>query len=102
MSLDNAPVTVHILDKEYRIVCSAQERQGLLESARMLDQRMREVRQHGRVIGSDRIAVMAALNLIYDMMKESDNREQFNHRLKLLQERVNYALKHNNETDTEH
>ncbi|MBB1125057.1 cell division protein ZapA [Thiospirillum jenense] len=92
MSHDTAPVSVHIMDKEYRINCSPEERRGLLESARLLDQRMREVRQTGRALGSDRIAVMAALNVIYEMMQERDQQALATTRLKLLQERISGAV----------
>jgi len=92
MSQDLTPVTVHILDKEYRIACTAEERQGLLDSARLIDQRMREVRQNGRVIGADRIAVMAALNIIYELTRECERQALAAHRLKLLQDRVTNAL----------
>jgi cell division protein ZapA len=60
---NNNPVTVHILDKEYRILCQDGEQDDLLASARYLDMKMREIRATGKVIGSDRIAVMAALNI---------------------------------------
>ena len=86
------PVTVQILDKEYRIACVPREQQGLMECARMLDQRMREVRQNGRVLGADRIAVMAALNLLYDMMQQRDRRGVDAERLASLQERVSAAV----------
>jgi hypothetical protein len=62
---ETMPVTVQILDKDYRIACEPGTQHGLIDCARALDQRMREVRQNGRVIGADRIAVMAALNLIW-------------------------------------
>lgn len=93
MSQDtSAPVTVQILDKDYRVSCGPDERQGLLESARILDERMRQVRQNGRVLGADRIAVMAALNLIYELMQERDQQAQTASRLKGLQERVSHAV----------
>ena len=93
MSQDTpAPVTVQILDKDYRVSCGPDERQGLLESARILDERMRQVRQNGRVLGADRIAVMAALNLIYELMQERDEQAQTASRLKGLQERVSNAV----------
>ncbi|MBK1648640.1 cell division protein ZapA [Rhabdochromatium marinum] len=89
MSQDPAtPVTVQILDKEYRISCVPQERPGLLESARILDERMREVRQSGRVLGADRVAVMAALNLIYELIQERDRQALTASRLQSLQERL--------------
>nr|WP_207188087.1 cell division protein ZapA [Thiorhodovibrio winogradskyi] len=80
------------MDKEYRIACAPEERQGLLESARVLDERMRKVRQNGRVLGADRIAVMAALNLIYELMQERDEQAMTASRLKSLQERVSHAV----------
>jgi cell division protein ZapA len=92
MNQDSMPVTVQILDKEYRIACVPDEQHGLMECARMLDQRMREVRQNGRVIGADRIAVMASLNLLYDMMQQRDRRGVDVERLAKLQERVSAAV----------
>jgi cell division protein ZapA (FtsZ GTPase activity inhibitor) len=69
MSQEPIAVSVRILDKEYRVSCGPDEEEGLRESARMLDQRMREIRQTGRVIGVDRIAVMAALNIAYELIQ---------------------------------
>jgi cell division protein ZapA len=89
---NSMPVTLQILDKEYRIACVPNEQHGLMECARMLDQRMREVRQNGRVIGADRIAVMAALNLLYDMMQQRDRRGVDTERLAAVQERVSAAV----------
>ena len=62
-------VQVRILDKEYQVQCPADEKTGLLQSAQMLDERMREARKSGNVIGLERIAVMVALNLSYDLLK---------------------------------
>ena len=61
-------VTVHILDKEYCIACPADERANLESAARYLDGKMREIRSGGKVIGADRIAVMAALNITHDLL----------------------------------
>jgi cell division protein ZapA len=88
VSDDSIPVTVQILDKDYRIACAPGEEQGLMECARMLDKRMREVRQNGRVIGADRIAVMAALNVIYDLMQRGTLGRADRERLARLQERI--------------
>ena len=61
-------VTVHILDKEYCIACPADERSNLESAARYLDGKMREIRSSGMVVGADRIAVMAALNITHDLL----------------------------------
>jgi cell division protein ZapA len=66
---EQIPVTVRILDKEYRVACGPLEQEGLLESARLVDRRMREMRQSGRIIGADRIAVMAALNIAHELIQ---------------------------------
>ncbi len=66
-------VTVKILDKEYQVSCSAEEKGDLLEAAHELDHRMREVRQSGSVIGTERISVMVALNLAHDLLKAKQN-----------------------------
>lgn len=64
------PLTVilHILDKEYRISCPPEERNNLELAARHLDTKMRDIRNSGKVIGVDRIAVMAALNISHEML----------------------------------
>ncbi|BFM09474.1 cell division protein ZapA [Halioxenophilus aromaticivorans] len=61
-------VTVMILGKEYQVSCPADEQGELLQAARQLDERMRTIRQSGSVIGLERIAVMAALNLSHDLL----------------------------------
>ena len=89
-------LTIKILDKEYRIACDFHEQDDLKASARLLDGRMREIRQTGRVIGTDRIAVMAALNIAYDLIQVQRARSgpegDLTRRLQQLQDRVNHAL----------
>jgi len=105
MSQEPIAVTVRILDKEYRVSCGPEEQTGLRESARMLDQRMREIRQTGRVIGTDRIAVMAALNIAYELIKIQENQEQgqqdLGRRLADLQERLGDALATQHQLDAQ-
>ena len=72
---ENVSVTVEILDKEYMISCPADEKEALLESARELNQRMREVRDGGKVIGAERMAVMTALNVIHEHLKNKSSHQ---------------------------
>ena len=74
MSSSNS-VTVHILDKEYSIICPPEERGNLISAARYLDGKMREIRSGGKVIGADRIAVMAALNITHDLLNRPESPE---------------------------
>jgi cell division protein ZapA len=89
---NTTPVTVQILDKEYRIACPEDERDSLLSSANYLNQKMKEVRDTGRVIGVDRIAVMTALNIAHESLQNKTLKESFsqtiNQRLQLLQRRL--------------
>ena len=62
-------VTVHILDKDYQVACSVDERENLLKAAKELDNRMRDIRANTSVIGIERIAVIAALNLADELLK---------------------------------
>ena len=75
---DVARVSVRILDKEYLVACPFEERSALLDAAQHLDSRMREVRDSGKVVGLDRIAVIAALNLAAEVnafRRELDGRD---------------------------
>ncbi|WP_346837790.1 cell division protein ZapA [Microbulbifer sp. SAOS-129_SWC] len=62
-------VTVSILDKEYRVACAEDERTELQASARLLNERMSLIRSSGSVIGLERIAVMAALNIAHELIQ---------------------------------
>jgi len=96
MSEEPVAVSVRILDKEYRISCAPDEEAGLREAARLLDQRMREIRQTGRSLGADRTAVMAALNIAYELAKTQNNKtpeeQNLDRRLGDLQKRLGDTL----------
>lgn len=89
-------VDVHILDKEYRVMSPPEERDALIASARRLDTQMREIRDHGRVIGTERIAVIAALNIVHELMqRETSERaldQNVGNRLRLLTQRIDELL----------
>ena len=64
-----ARVSVRILEKEYQFSCAIDERAALLDSAEFLNGEMRKIRDSGKVVGLDRIAVMAALNMANELLK---------------------------------
>jgi cell division protein ZapA len=68
-------VRVSILDNEYQVACPIEQKGELLRSAHYLDQQMRSIRKSGKVIGLDRIAVMAALNISHELLKTSERAE---------------------------
>ena len=68
-------VVVHILGKDYQIACNVDEREHLLKAAAELDHRMRDIRTNSSVIGIDRIAVIAALNLAGELLNLQGQRK---------------------------
>jgi cell division protein ZapA len=60
---------VSVLGREYKVACREHERAELVEAVRFLDQRMREIRDAGKVSGVERIAVMAALNIAHELLR---------------------------------
>ena len=91
-----AHVTIKILEKEYQVACPAEERSALLASAELLNQKMREIRDSGKVVGLDRIAVMAALNMANEMIStqtvDEELRSVVGLRIKSMRERLDSAL----------
>lgn len=91
-----ARVSVRILEKEYQFACAVEERAALLDAAEHLNTEMRRIRDTGRVVGLDRIAVMAALNMANELLKtrkaETHVDGDLTGRLRGLRERVESAL----------
>ena len=71
-------VSVHILDREYTVGVSPDERSGLMAAAKLLDSRMREVRGSNRMAAVDRVAVLAALNLAHELQQLRDEQHARN------------------------
>jgi len=96
MSENQARVSVRILEKEYHITCPFEERSDLLDSAEFLNSKMREIRDSGKVVGLDRIAVIAALNMANELIRfrnrDSNLETDVGGRLRILRERVESAL----------
>lgn len=66
------PVNVRILDKDYLVACPKGEEAALLASAQRVDKEMRKIRDSGKVLGSERIAVMVALNLAHELLNQKN------------------------------
>ncbi|MEM7053256.1 MAG: cell division protein ZapA [Pseudomonadota bacterium] len=90
------PVSVRIMDREYRVMCTPEERRGLMEAALYLDSQMREIRESGKLTSMEKIAVMCALNLSDELLKSRqeglDRREQVDQRVIDLAQRLESAL----------
>jgi len=97
MSKENPQaVSINILGKEYLVACPENERKELQTSADYLDRKMREIRDSGKVIGTDRIAVMAALNIAHELLHENGSEiglsPDIEGRIKGIQEKIEDAL----------
>ncbi len=75
MSEEQKPVTVNILDKDYTVACSDEERDSLNNSVEFLNGKIKEVRSSGKVAGSERVVVMAALNIVHELLENQNNPE---------------------------
>jgi len=98
-----AHVSVRILEKEYQVACPASERTALLDSAEILNARMREIRDSGKVVGLDRIAVMAALNMANELLSAQQKglnlESTVGERIRVLSDRVESALGNTQQLD---
>lgn len=96
-------VTVRILDKEYFVACPPDERPDLLDSAEYLNKKMREIRDTGKVVGADRIAVMAALNMANELLRlrkqDAELQGAVTGRVKHMRERVENSLQRTRQLD---
>ena len=76
--MSSISLKIRILDKEYQVNCAPEERQALEYSAQLLNEKMEEIRRGSHIIGLERIAVMAALNLTHDLIHTQDSAKQNN------------------------
>lgn len=91
------PVTLHILDKDYIIACPAEQSDNLLASVDYLTKKMQEVRESGKVVSTERIAVMAALNIVHELLhcreiQGQNSAPKLNLELQRLEQKVSRAL----------
>lgn len=103
MSDRTVRVSVRILEKEYQVACLPEERSDLLDSAEFLNAKMREIRDGGNIVGLDRIAVVAALNLAHELLKlrnhGSTAQTDVGRKVRQMRERVESALAKSQQLD---
>lgn len=97
------PMRIHILDKEYLVACPVNEREALFASAEYLSEKMKEIRDTGKIVGADRIAVMAALNIAHELLEHRHGKSEYQSdvasRLRSLQEKIDLALNEGNQLE---
>lgn len=96
MSTDKPPISVSILDREYKVACEPEEREALKAAANLLDERMREIKKAGNLMALERIAVMAALNMADELVKlkslDEQRRQRVDTRIRELADELEGAL----------
>ncbi|MBK5936374.1 MAG: cell division protein ZapA [Halorhodospira halophila] len=88
-------VKVRILDQDFTVACPEDAKNELLQSADYVDRKMREIRKSGNVVGTDRVAVVAALNIAYELLSVQAENEQLadvRQRLARLDARISEAV----------
>ncbi|MBL1293720.1 MAG: cell division protein ZapA [Thiotrichales bacterium] len=96
MDADRISVAVQILDKEYRFSCPEEESEALVGAARCVNRKMAEIRDSGKVIGMERIAIMAAINIAHELLdtnsEVAESSDQLPKQLNALQNKIEQAL----------
>ncbi len=89
-------VTVNILDREYKLACEPDERRQLLDAADYLDKNMRELRSQGNMLSTERVAVLAGLNIANELLKNQESGTSFStevgDRIRLMREKLDQSL----------
>ncbi len=92
----SVPVNLHILEKDYVVACPENERETLIASAQFLNDKLKEVRGSGKVVSTERIVVISALNIIHEYLQYKQKNEQYeqtiNNELVRLQEKIGVTL----------
>jgi len=68
MSVDPKGLQINVMGREFRVACPEDEQKGLLEAVDYLNKKMNEIRDNGKIIGLERIAIMAALNIAHELL----------------------------------
>lgn len=93
--MSSQTVDVVIFDKTYRIESPTEEQETLKQAAKYLDEKMKEIRQAARGLESERVAVLAALNICHEMFenkKQSDMAQKIGQALQILTGKIDKAL----------
>jgi cell division protein ZapA len=89
-------VDVTIMGREFCVTCPDEEREELLQAVAYLDKKMREIRDSGKVVGAERVAIMAALNITHELLivrnRGGFDMEEFKRRIDRMQAALDAAM----------
>jgi cell division protein ZapA len=87
-------VDVNIMGRDFTVSCTDEERPGLINAVNYLDKKMRDIRDSGKIIGVERIAIMTALNLSHELLNSKSGNVvvgDIKHRISLMQDQIDQA-----------
>jgi cell division protein ZapA len=93
-------VDVSIMGREFRVACPDDEVDELMQAVSYLDKKMRDIRDAGKVVGVERIAIMAALNVAHEMLNTRSGGfdfGDFKRRISSMQEQIDQAVDNQND-----
>jgi cell division protein ZapA len=89
-------ITLRLLEREYSFACPEEEREHLIKAADFLENRLKDIRADGRVVGVERIVMMAALNLSSELLKSETDKQQYirdmNRRIHTLKAKIDQSI----------
>jgi len=94
--MGNNGLDIRIMDKDYRVACPQDQQASLKDSASFLNDRLNEIKRKGSIIGTERIAIMAALNLAHELLGSQEfagDLEDVDNRMLNLQKKIDIALR---------
>lgn len=89
-------INISVMGRDFSVACPPEEQEDLMDAARYLDKNMQEIKKTGKIIGAERCAIMAALNITNDLLqlrRATAGQEQVQQRLDTLQERIDEVLR---------
>jgi cell division protein ZapA len=92
----NGGLNIRIMDKDYRVACPDDQQASLKDSANFLNDRLNDIKDKGSIIGSERIAIMAALNLAHELLGSQESADSYgdvDNRMLNLQKKIDIALR---------
>jgi len=94
--MGDSGLNIKIMDKDYRVACPQDQQSSLQDSARFLNDRLNDIKNKGGIIGTERIAIMAALNLAHELLGSHESANEFSDidaRMVNIQKKIDIALR---------
>lgn len=94
--MNNKPLNLNIMGREFYVTCPDEEREEIQLAAAYLDRKIQEIKAEGKIIDSDRIAIIAALNITHELLMLRNgtgfDMNEFRRRIILLKNKVDEVI----------